>query len=80
MATLLKIIQNQGKISLISLIMNPHSFTQSVENLFDLSFLIADGHVGIERTQDMIYIRIPHSQHHRVNAISFVYLSLSVVA
>ncbi|KAI5123898.1 hypothetical protein M0805_005714 [Coniferiporia weirii] len=48
-----KILDNHGgPINLFELIINPHSFGQSVENLFYLSFLIRDGKVALEITED----------------------------
>jgi hypothetical protein len=60
---MMKILQSHEKIPLISLVMNPESFSQSVENMFDLSFLVADGHVGIERSDDNLFIRIVLGSH-----------------
>ena len=40
-------ISGEGGISLFKFVVNPHSFGQTVENLFYASFLIRDGKVGI---------------------------------
>ena len=38
-------------ISLYKFFINPNSFSESVENLFHLSFLIRDGKISIEETE-----------------------------
>jgi len=42
-----KRLQRERSINLFNLIVNPHSFSQSVENLFYFSFLIKDGHAAL---------------------------------
>lgn len=41
-------IANTGGVNLFDFVVNPHSFGQTVENLFHVSFLIKEGEVGIE--------------------------------
>lgn len=38
--------------NLFRIIINPHSFSQSVENMFYLSFLIRDGKVSLDIDED----------------------------
>ncbi|KAF8622646.1 hypothetical protein AX15_006758 [Amanita polypyramis BW_CC] len=46
------ILENEERINLFRLIVNPRDFAQSVENLFYLSFLIRDGKVALEINDD----------------------------
>lgn len=39
-------------INIFKLIVNPNNFAQSVENMFYLSFLIRDGKVAFETTEE----------------------------
>ena len=43
------VLRQVEPISLLEFFVNPHSFSQSVENLFHLSFLIRDGKVAITK-------------------------------
>ncbi|KAK7472757.1 hypothetical protein VKT23_000867 [Stygiomarasmius scandens] len=51
-ATLEGILSETGPINLFKFIVNPEDFAQSVENLFYLSFLIRDGKVALETSED----------------------------
>ncbi|KAF0691963.1 Aste57867_16869 [Aphanomyces stellatus] len=42
------IVREQGKYSLFDMCLNPTSFAQTIENLFDTSFLIRDGKAQVE--------------------------------
>jgi hypothetical protein len=46
------ILQETGAINLFRFIVNPNDFAQSVENMFYLSFLIRDGKVAMETSED----------------------------
>lgn len=45
-------ITSEGGPILFDYALNPHSFGQTVENLFYISFLIKEGHVGISQDDD----------------------------
>ncbi|KAF8236504.1 hypothetical protein L208DRAFT_1390604 [Tricholoma matsutake] len=48
-----KIMQDDGEaINVFKLVINPNDFAQSVENIFYLSFLIRDGKVAFETTEE----------------------------
>ncbi|OBA19384.1 hypothetical protein METBIDRAFT_60997, partial [Metschnikowia bicuspidata var. bicuspidata NRRL YB-4993] len=50
----------ETKVSLYRLFINPHSFSQSVENLFYISFLARDGRIRIDEGPDNVpYVEIP---------------------
>jgi len=48
---------DRGRVNLFQLILHPTSFSQSVENLFDLAFLVKDGRVAIETDDQCAYVR-----------------------
>jgi hypothetical protein len=47
-----KLLLDAGPINLFKFVVNPHSFAQSVENIFYLSFLIRDAKVALETNDD----------------------------
>ncbi|KAJ1964587.1 hypothetical protein GGI12_001330 [Dipsacomyces acuminosporus] len=59
-----RILTKVGPINLFKLVINPHSFAQSVENIFYVSFLIRDGKAFIndETGQPMIEACEPPQQ------------------
>ena len=50
--TIAKAVQERGQIGMWELIANPESFSQTVENLFCLSFLVKDSRVQIRRDRN----------------------------
>ncbi|KAJ2925138.1 hypothetical protein H1R20_g11961, partial [Candolleomyces eurysporus] len=59
-----ELLSEEGQINLFSFIINPNDFAQSVENMFYLSFLIRDGKVALETTEEgepIIYVCEPPS-------------------
>jgi len=48
---------SRGRVNMFHLVLHPTSFSQSVENLFDLAFLVKDGKVSIESDADCAYVR-----------------------
>ncbi|RXW21648.1 hypothetical protein EST38_g4217 [Candolleomyces aberdarensis] len=47
-----ELLSEEGQINLFRFIINPDNFAQSVENMFYLSFLIRDGKVALETTEE----------------------------
>mmetsp|Transcript_2407 Transcript_2407/g.4053 ORF Transcript_2407/g.4053 Transcript_2407/m.4053 type:complete len:179 (+) Transcript_2407:350-886(+) len=45
-----------GKVNMFHLLLHPTSFSQTVENFFDLSFLVKDGKAKIDSTRDGVYV------------------------
>jgi non-structural maintenance of chromosomes element 4 len=45
-------LASNGQVSLFDFTLNPHSFGQSVENLFYVSFLIKEGAVGLDEDEN----------------------------
>ncbi|KAK1224592.1 hypothetical protein PQX77_012487 [Marasmius sp. AFHP31] len=50
--TISKRLEDVGEVNIFRFIINPNDFAQSVENLFYLSFLIRDGLVAYETSED----------------------------
>jgi hypothetical protein len=53
---MLRIVQDEGTINMFRLIVDPHSFGRSVENLFYLSCLFDDGACGFHIDEDGVPI------------------------
>ena len=51
-----KILQQKAPIDLFSFIINPKSFSQSIENMFSLSFLIKEGRAGLYENDEGLQI------------------------
>ena len=47
-------ISRNGGIAYFKFIVNPHSFGQTVENLFYVSFLIRDGKIGVDQDRKSV--------------------------
>lgn len=45
-------MSSDGGVSLFDYVINPRSFGQTVENIFYISFLIKEGHVGVSQDDD----------------------------
>lgn len=63
MLTLLKTIKGAaakggGKVNLFELLLHPTSFSQTVENFFDLAFLVKDGRAAIKPAKDAAFVEI----------------------
>lgn len=53
------ILKSVEPLNLLKFFINPHSFSQSIENLFYISFLLRDGRVFVEEEENgNITIRI----------------------
>ena len=46
----------QGRVNLFQLVLNPDSFSQTVENLFDLSFIVKDGFAEVVTSDGVAHI------------------------
>ncbi|EGO00038.1 hypothetical protein SERLA73DRAFT_122130 [Serpula lacrymans var. lacrymans S7.3] len=71
-ATIEKILAEQGAINIFRFIVNPNDFAQSVENMFYLSFLIRDGRCSFEITEEgdpIIYSCEPPSDDDYANGL-----------
>ncbi|KAK3704745.1 hypothetical protein QZH41_009747, partial [Actinostola sp. cb2023] len=44
--------EDSSPVCLFKFIVNPHSFSQTIENMFHLSFLVKDGHARIDLDED----------------------------
>ncbi|XP_072046290.1 non-structural maintenance of chromosomes element 4 homolog A-like isoform X2 [Amphiura filiformis] len=46
-------------VSYFEFVVNPHSFSQTVENMFHLAFLVKDGHAEVDLDEDKLPVVIP---------------------
>lgn len=51
-----KLLQKHSPIDLFSFIINPKSFSQSIENMFSLAFLVKEGRAGLYENEDGLQI------------------------
>ncbi|KAI4744452.1 hypothetical protein E4T50_05206 [Aureobasidium sp. EXF-12298] len=56
-------IARTGGPSLFDFAINPHSFGQTVENIFYISFLIKEGNVGLDMDDDGLPTLVPSTPH-----------------
>lgn len=53
-----RLLAQYSPVDLFSFIINPHSFSQSIENMFSLSFLVKEGRAGLyENDEGMQIVR-----------------------